>query len=209
MDPAIVKYANRLEQKIVSGQTYVTITWLKVVDDREFNTFSLPGGFLSFSVGLIPDSENEVQQTAALAHETAHVTACQMTRVEMRSKIDRRRAFAARPLRSVTRRLFGPLLLAELVRNAEFDADQLVGGGFRIPTNGSGKADFLHAFWINTGRRKRGPGQQKSSASSGCVGLHLWTQMSFMKQRKDWRRRWLSTRFRNSGASDERHEKVP
>ena len=128
MDPAIVKYANRLEQKIVSGQTYVTITWLKVVDDREFNTFSLPGGFLSFSVGLIPDSENEVQQTAALAHETAHVTACQMTRVEMRSKIDRRRAFAARPLRSVTRRLFGPLLLAELVRNAEFDADQLVGG---------------------------------------------------------------------------------
>jgi predicted Zn-dependent protease len=119
---------------------------LKVVDDREFNTFSLPGGFLSFSVGLIPDSENEVQQTAALAHETAHVTACQMTRVEMRSKIDRRRAFAARPLRSVTRRWFGPLLLAELVRNAEFDADQLVGGAFRIPTNGSGKADFLHAF---------------------------------------------------------------
>src|SRR5262249_46157214 len=124
----------------------------------------------------------------------------------------------------VTRRWFGPLLLAKVVRNAKFQADPLAlqyqraskyhpGQFVRLLQNTSEQdrqSGFLTCLLYEHPRAKtRITRQQKSSATLKLRLNTLWTKTSFTKTRKGWRRRWLSTRSRNSGGTDERHERVP
>ena len=98
---------------------------VKILDDPEANAFSLPGGFLYITTGLLLVADSEGELTAALPHETGHVTARHFARIDQKRRVWGRVALAGGPVGYLARRLFGPLLMRKLIRNSEFEADQL------------------------------------------------------------------------------------
>jgi peptidase M48-like protein len=124
-DPRITHYVNQLEQTLVNrsavGGSYV----VKVIDDVEINAFSLPGGFLYINGGLILAAENEAQLVAVLAHETAHVSARHMTKLENKRRLVRALFLVGGPAGYAMGRLCGGLFLLKIARDAEFEADRL------------------------------------------------------------------------------------
>ena len=124
-DPILMAYINSLELAIVRRSDLRGCFLVKVLDSSEVNAFSLPGGFLYLTSGLILIAESEGELTAALAHETGHVTARHRSKIEHKMRIGRRVALAAGPAGYLVRRLLGPLLTKKLIRNTEFEADQL------------------------------------------------------------------------------------
>jgi hypothetical protein len=124
-DPILMAYVNSLELAIVRKSDLRGCFLVKILDSSEVNAFSLPGGFLYLTSGLILIAESEGELTAALAHETGHVTARHFAKVENKMRIGRRVALAAGPAGYLVRRLLGPLLTKKLIRNTEFEADQL------------------------------------------------------------------------------------
>lgn len=124
-DPRIIEYLNRLELGIVRNSDLTGCFAVKVINDVDPNAYSLPGGFLYVTSGLILSAENEAELVGALAHETGHVTARHFTRVDWQRRIWRRLTLAAGPPGYVLRRSLGRLLFLKLLRNAEFEADRL------------------------------------------------------------------------------------
>jgi predicted Zn-dependent protease len=124
-EPAITEYLNHLEQAIVRDSHLRGCFVVKLVIDGETNAYSLPGGFLYVTTGLILNSDNEAELLGALAHETGHVTARHQTKIEARRQIWRRLSVAAGPAGYVLRWPLGPLFTQKLSRNAEFEADRL------------------------------------------------------------------------------------
>lgn len=124
-DPALTKYLNDLEQTIVRTSDLRGCFVVKLIEDVEANAYSLPGGFLYVTSGLILMVESEAELTAALAHETGHVTGRHFARIERKRRIGGRLALAGGPAGYVVRRLLGPLLTRKLIRNSEFEADRL------------------------------------------------------------------------------------
>jgi hypothetical protein len=124
-EPAIIEYLNHLEQVIVHDSHLRGCFVVKLVNDVETNAYSLPGGFLYVTTGLILNSDNEAELLGALAHETGHVTARHHTKIEARRQIWRRLSVAAGPVGYVLRWPLGPIFTQKLSRNAEFEADRL------------------------------------------------------------------------------------
>jgi peptidase M48-like protein len=125
VEPAITEYLNHLEQAIVRSSHLRGCFVVKLVNDGETNAYSLPGGFLYVTTGLILNSANEAELVGALAHETGHVTARHHTKIEARRQIWRRLSVAAGPAGYVLRWPLGSLFTQKLSRNAEFEADGL------------------------------------------------------------------------------------
>jgi len=124
-DVAIMQYINRLEQTLTSGSQLSGCFVVKVVSDPYPNACSLPGGFIYITTGLIAVMENEGELVAALAHETAHVTARHQTRFDAQARVWGRLALAGGPAGYALQRFLGPLLALKLVRNEEFEADRM------------------------------------------------------------------------------------
>lgn len=124
-EPAISEYLNHLEQVIVRDSHLRGCFVVKLVNDGETNAYSLPGGFLYVTTGLILNSDNEAELLGALAHETGHVTARHHTKIEARRQIWKRLSVAAGPAGFVLRWPLGSLFTQKLSRNAEFEADRL------------------------------------------------------------------------------------
>jgi len=124
-DPVITVYLNRLEQNIVRSSDLNGCFLVKLLNDAEVNAYALPGGFLYVTSGLILLADSEDQLTAALAHETGHVTARHFAKIQRQQRIWGRLALAGGPPGYLVRRLFGPLLTRKLIRNAEYEADRL------------------------------------------------------------------------------------
>jgi len=124
-DPELSKYLNRLEQDIVRKSHLQGCFVVELIQDVEANAYSLPGGFLYVTSGLMLLAQSEGELTAALAHETAHVAAHHFTRIEHQRRVWGRVALAGGPAGYLVRRVLGPLLTRKLVRNAEFEADRL------------------------------------------------------------------------------------
>ncbi len=78
---------------------------LKVVDSREINAFSLPGGYVYFTQGLLAAAESDDELAAVAAHEMAHI--CLMHSRRLMSKDER------------YQRLVGSLLLVSILSHAE------------------------------------------------------------------------------------------
>ena len=121
----LLRYVNRLEWNIVKSSGLSGCFIVKILLDSEPNAYSLPGGFVYLTTGLIDAVESEGQLVSALAHETGHITARHLTRVETQIRVWRRLALTGGPATYVLQRLLGPLLLLNLLRNKEFEADQL------------------------------------------------------------------------------------
>jgi len=124
-DPILMAYVNSLELAIVRRSGLHGCFLVKILDTSEVNAFSLPGGFLYLTSGLILIADSEGELTAALAHETGHVTARHFAKIEHKIRVGRRIALAAGPAGYLVRRLLGPLITKKLIRNTEFEADQL------------------------------------------------------------------------------------
>jgi predicted Zn-dependent protease len=124
-DDFIVQYVNRLEQKIVSRSDLPGCFVVKILVDPEPNASSLPGGFIYVTTGLLALSDSEGELAAALAHETAHVTAQHMTHFLTQSRIWGHVASWTGPPGFLLRRYVGPILTFSLIRRDEFQADRL------------------------------------------------------------------------------------
>jgi predicted Zn-dependent protease len=124
-DEFIVHYVNRIEQRIVDSSQLPGCFVVKIMVDPEPNAYSLPGGFVYLTTGLIEVAESEGQLAAALAHETAHVTARHMTRFVAETRIWGRLALFSGPAGYLLRRYMGPFFMLSFVRQDELEADQL------------------------------------------------------------------------------------
>jgi beta-barrel assembly-enhancing protease len=123
-DLVIARYLNRLEQNIVRSSGLDGCFIVKVMSDPDPNAYSLPGGFIYITRGLILTVDSEGQLVAALAHETAHVTARQLIKIAGQRRTWGRLILLGGPAGYAFRRYVGPLLTMKLLRNAEFRADQ-------------------------------------------------------------------------------------
>ena len=88
----------------VTQKPYLTYQ-LKLVDSREINAFSLPGGYIYYTQGLLAAVESDDELAAVAAHEMAHV--CLMHSRRLMSKDER------------YQRLVGSLLLVSILSHAE------------------------------------------------------------------------------------------
>lgn len=84
-DPAVVGRVDKIGQELaaVANSTQVQATWgdptvkkfnytFKVVDDKDVNAFSLPGGFIYVNKGLLDYVHSDDELAGVLAHEVAH-----------------------------------------------------------------------------------------------------------------------------------------
>lgn len=124
-DDFVVQYINQLEQKIVSRSQLPGCFAVKILMDPEPNAYSLPGGFIYVTTGLVALSDNEGELAAALAHETAHVTARHFSKFSSQSRAWGRVALVGGPVGYLLRRYLGPLLVFSQIRRDEFEADRL------------------------------------------------------------------------------------
>ena len=124
-DPGLTAYMNSLERTIVRHSDLHGCFRVKILHDPEPNAFALPGGFLYITTGLLLIADSEGELTAALAHENAHVTAHHFARIDQKRRLCGRLVLAGGPAGYLVRRFLGPLLTRKLIRNSEFEADQL------------------------------------------------------------------------------------
>ncbi len=86
-DPAVVDRVNRIGQEIaaVANSLEVQALWgsstlkkfdytFKVVDDKDVNAFSLPGGFIYVNRGTLDFAQSDDELAGVLAHEVAHAS---------------------------------------------------------------------------------------------------------------------------------------
>jgi beta-barrel assembly-enhancing protease len=124
-DVFIVEYLNQLEQRIVNRSELPGCFVVKILIDPEPNAYSLPGGFIYVTSGLVQIAESEAELAGALAHETAHVTLRHMTRFQAQTRIWRRFALFSSPVGYLLRRYLGPPVMFSMIRKEEFEADRL------------------------------------------------------------------------------------
>ena len=125
IDPTATKYVNRVEQNIIRNSALPGCFTVKLIRDPEPNAYSLPGGFIYLTTGLVLLADTEGQLAAALAHETGHITARHSTTLHERSQLWGRLTLVGGPVGYAIRRSIGHLLAMKLLRNAEFEADIL------------------------------------------------------------------------------------
>jgi beta-barrel assembly-enhancing protease len=69
----------------IANQTLVTVSWgdprlnpfeyeFKLIDDKDINAFSLPGGFIYVNTGLLDYAESDDELAGVLGHEIAHAS---------------------------------------------------------------------------------------------------------------------------------------
>lgn len=84
-DPALVERVNKIGQQIatIANETEIKAHWgdskvrkfnytFKVVDDKDVNAYSLPGGFIYVHKGLLDYVHSDDELAGVLAHEVSH-----------------------------------------------------------------------------------------------------------------------------------------
>ncbi len=79
-DPVVNEYVNRISQNIALNSDIKIPLIVKIVSDDEVNAFSLPGGYLYVTTGLINEAGSEAQLAGVVGHEVAHIAARHGTR---------------------------------------------------------------------------------------------------------------------------------
>jgi predicted Zn-dependent protease len=86
-DPMITEYVNRIAQNIARASDLNAPITVKVIDSDQVNAFSLPGGFLYISSGMILLLDEEAELAGVVGHEVAHLAARHSTREISRASL--------------------------------------------------------------------------------------------------------------------------
>jgi predicted Zn-dependent protease len=82
-------------QRLTATATTGTPITLKVIESDDLNVFSLPGGFLYVTTGLLKSTQSEAQLAGLFGHEMVHIVAHHGTRQRRKQAIT---AWASLPL---------------------------------------------------------------------------------------------------------------
>jgi predicted Zn-dependent protease len=75
-NPALQAYVNEVGQRLAGRSQRATLPWhFTVVDTPDVNAFSLPGGYVYITRGLLAYLNSEAELAAVIGHEIGHVTA--------------------------------------------------------------------------------------------------------------------------------------
>ncbi len=75
-DAGLQSYVKALGERIAATTERPKLPWtFRVVDDDVVNAFSLPGGFIYVTRGILSTLNNEAELAGVLGHEIGHVTA--------------------------------------------------------------------------------------------------------------------------------------
>jgi predicted Zn-dependent protease len=133
VDENVVEYINRLAQSLFVHSDSKFPIRARVYESADVNAFSLPGGYLYVSTGLIVAAESEAELAGVMAHEIAHIAARHGTKSQSRRMLF---GFAALPfsfvgggaglaISAAVSHAMQPLSTAKFSRNAEREADLL------------------------------------------------------------------------------------
>jgi len=86
-DPIVAEYINRLGQNLARNSDSVFPMSFRLLESDEINAFTLPGGYVFISTGLLKLSDNEAELASVMAHELAHAAARHATRQATRSDL--------------------------------------------------------------------------------------------------------------------------
>ncbi|HUK52421.1 MAG TPA: M48 family metalloprotease [Candidatus Binatia bacterium] len=79
-DPAVSAYVSQVARRVAGTSSARVPVQVRVIASNEPNSFSLPGGFVYISAGMVQETESEAELAAVLAHEVAHVSCRHATR---------------------------------------------------------------------------------------------------------------------------------
>ena len=98
-DPAVTAYVAEVARRVAANSGIRLPVELRVIATAEPDSFSLPGGFLYITAGMVEETQSEAELAAVLAHEVAHI-AC-------------RYPGGAKPRADVARQKHAPSLIAD------------------------------------------------------------------------------------------------
>lgn len=166
-DPVVTRYLVEVAQRVAGNSAVRLPVQLRVVASEEPNSFSLPGGFLYITAGMVQETQSEAELAAVLAHEVAHV-ACrhatkQMSERELLNWVAMAMMFVSGPVGlAVNEAAFFSMPLAQqkLSRRDETEADAL---GLRyMEATGYDPTAAVSLFERMASReRRRGPRVQR------------------------------------------------
>lgn len=135
-DPVITGYLEEIAARIARNSDLEVPVVLRVVESSAPDSFSLPGGFIYITLGMVGETRSEAELAAVISHEVAHI-ACrhatrQMTRQQMFGLLSIPLMFVGGPVGFAVGEGFTlayPLTILKFSRNAESEADA-VGVGY-------------------------------------------------------------------------------
>jgi len=131
-DPMITGYLQDVAARIARNSDVEVPVVLRVVESSVPDSFSLPGGYIYITLGMVETTRTEAELAAILSHEVAHI-ACrhatrQMTRQQELSLLAIPLLFVGGPVGFAVGETFSlayPFTLLKFSRNSENEADVL------------------------------------------------------------------------------------
>ena len=135
-DPFITGYLEEITARIARNSDVEVPVVLRVVESSVPDSFSLPGGYIYITLGMVRETRSEAELAAVIAHEVAHI-ACrhatrQMTRQQMYGLLSLPLMFIGGPVAFFAAEGVSfayPFSMLKFSRNAENEAD-VVGVGY-------------------------------------------------------------------------------
>jgi predicted Zn-dependent protease len=131
-DPMITDYLEDVAARIARNSDVEVPVVLRVVESSVPDSFSLPGGYIYITLGMVQTTRTEAELAAILSHEVAHISCRhatrQMTKQQMLSLMAIPLMFASGPVAFAVGETFSlayPFTLLKFSRNAESEADAL------------------------------------------------------------------------------------
>ena len=83
-DPIVSEYLNRLGQNLARNSDVTIPVTFRMIESSEINAFTLPGGYIFVSTGLLMMGDNEAELASVISHELGHAAARHATRLATR-----------------------------------------------------------------------------------------------------------------------------
>lgn len=131
-DPEVTEYVREVTDRLARHADIHFPVELRIIDSSQVDAFTLPGGFLYVTTGMLLETRSEAELAAVIAHEVGHVAARHATRQMSKSELMNWATipllFIGGPVAYAARQglaLAFPLARLKFSRNDEREADVL------------------------------------------------------------------------------------